>query len=106
MPDFVVLIKGLDRERLTGFSPAQFQDLLGRHLAWREQLERGGHYVGGSKLKEETTHRLTPTGEQVVVDGPFIETKEAIGGFYRVRASSISQAIELARGCPSLAHGC
>ena len=41
----------------------------------------------------------------VVTDGPFIESKEMVGGFFIVKADSIDAAIEIAKDCPDLAIG-
>jgi hypothetical protein len=37
----------------------------------------------------------------MTTDGPFIETKEALGGYYLIEAADLDQALELARKCPS-----
>ena len=41
----------------------------------------------------------------VVTDGPFAESKEAIAGFFIIRADSLEQAVEVAKGCPGLEYG-
>jgi hypothetical protein len=41
----------------------------------------------------------------VVTDGPFVETKEALGGFYIVEAADLDQAITFAKQCPAPAGG-
>jgi len=41
----------------------------------------------------------------VVTDGPFAESKEAIAGFFIVQADSLEQAVEIANGCPGLEVG-
>ena len=40
-----------------------------------------------------------------MTDGPFVESKEAIAGFFVIRADSLEQAVEVARGCPGLEFG-
>ena len=40
-----------------------------------------------------------------MTDGPFVESKEAIAGFFLIRADSFEQAVEVARGCPGLEFG-
>ena len=40
-----------------------------------------------------------------MTDGPFAESKEAIAGFFLIRANSLEQAVEVARGCPGLEFG-
>jgi hypothetical protein len=41
----------------------------------------------------------------VVTDGPFAESKEAIGGFFIIQADSFEQAVEITKGCPCLEYG-
>lgn len=41
----------------------------------------------------------------VVTDGPYMESKEMVGGFFVVRAESLEAAIEIAKGCPDLELG-
>jgi hypothetical protein len=52
---------------------------------------------------------LTPEGRvvnaQLVTDGPFVESKEVVGGFSIVQADTIDAAAQLAKGCPGLVHG-
>ena len=51
-----------------------------------------------------TTVRVK-NGETVTTDGPFAETKEALGGFYLVNAKDLDEAIELAARIPAATHG-
>jgi len=67
---------------------------------WIGELSKRGQFKGGDPLE--------PGGKQVkgkkktVVDGPFAEAKDLIGGYLLVTADSLDDAAELARGCPSL----
>ena len=53
---------------------------------------------GGNALQPTST--ATSVRDGVVTDGPFAETKEALGGYYLVEARDLDQALELARQCP------
>jgi hypothetical protein len=44
-------------------------------------------------------------GTVSAVDGPYIETKEVVGGYFIVEAGSLEEAVELAKGCPAAAFG-
>lgn len=64
----------------------------------------GARVLGGEALERSTTAstvRNPEQGESLVTDGPFIETKEALGGFYLVECSDLDQAIALAKVCPT-----
>lgn len=71
---------------------------------WNEQA-KAGRIVGGYELKPTrtaTTLRRAPGGGIVVTDGPFVETKEAFGGFAIVDVRDLDAAIAVAKGCPLL----
>ncbi len=62
-------------------------------------LKESGHYIASNKLKDQIGARLTVRGGQAV-EGPFMETKEAVGGVCFIQADSLEEAIALARSCP------
>jgi len=61
--------------------------------------ERGGKILGGDAL--EPTSTATSIRSDIVTDGPFAETKEALGGFYLIEARDLDHAIEIAKLCPA-----
>jgi hypothetical protein len=78
-------------------SPAQMQEMYAAFQAWREKfqaniLDMGGKLKPGGKI-------VTASG---VADGPFIESKEIIGGYMLVTAESYERAIEVARESPGV----
>lgn len=71
---------------------------------WREQVT-AGRILGGHELKPTrtaTTLRRGPRGEIVVTDGPFIESKEAFGGYAVVEVPDLDAAIALGKSIPLL----
>ena len=60
--------------------------MLQRYMAWRRSLEESGRLVSGYKLHDQTGARLSMRGGEVV-DGPFLETKEAVGGLFIIEAA-------------------
>jgi len=70
-------------------------------LLWLKSLRDKDHYLGSKRLKDQTGARLTVRGGQVV-EGPFMETKEAVGGVCFIEAASLEEAVELARSSPAL----
>ncbi|HEX3593458.1 MAG TPA: YciI family protein [Polyangiaceae bacterium] len=66
-----------------------------------EQGQAPSSALSSHKLQDQIGARLTVRGGQVV-EGPFMETKEAVGGVFIVEASSLEDAIAIARGCPTL----
>ena len=74
--------------------------------AWGRALEAEGRLLGGHKLTEEPGRNMVRKGEAIqVMDGPFAETKELIGGLVVVEADDYDAAVELARSCPQLKYG-
>ena len=65
-----------------------------------------GRLVMSEKLSDQTGRRLTVRGGEVT-DGPFIESKDAVGGIFVIEAASLDEATQVARSCPGLTlqHG-
>jgi hypothetical protein len=75
--------------------------------AFTEDIRARGLFLAGEALHptpSATTVRVQD-GETITTDGPFAETKEALGGFYMVDARDLDEAIELAARIPAAAHG-
>ena len=66
----------------------------------KQVFELGGSLAGGEALAPTTT-ATTIKGGGTVTDGPFVETKEALGGFYVVEARDLDHAVEIAKLCPA-----
>jgi hypothetical protein len=85
-------------------SPAQRQQLVTRWNAWYDSLAAQGKAVEGQPLELET-RLVSGNGGARVVDGPFAEAKEAIGGYVKLMVSGLEEATEIARQHPGLAYG-
>ncbi|MDX6261602.1 MAG: hypothetical protein QOH84_3290 [Kribbellaceae bacterium] len=86
-------------------TPEDWQATMKLHNAFSEAVEAAGASIfGGAALERSTTASTVKQqagGEPIVTDGPFIETKEALGGFYLVECKDLDQALALAKICPS-----
>jgi len=75
------------------------------HTEFAEAVEAAGaSMLGGAALERSSTASTVKQGgggEPLVTDGPFIETKEALGGFYLLECKDLDQALALAKLCPS-----
>jgi hypothetical protein len=74
--------------------------------AFNEAAEKAGVFVGGDALEAPstaTTVRLR-SGERMLTDGPFAETKEQLGGFYILNCKDLDEALSWAERVPSLKH--
>ena len=89
-------------------TPEKWESAMKIHGEFAEAVEAAGAKVLDGRALERTTTATTITRDwdnldaaAVVTDGPFIETKEALGGYYLISARDLDQALELARLCPS-----
>ncbi len=103
MAQFMLLIRGGD-DAFARFTPEQMEQTLGRYFAWSDQLRREGRLIGADQLADggRTVHARDG---QLVIDGPYTETKDAVGGYYQIEAADEAEAAEIAKGCPVLGHG-
>ena len=83
------------------FSAEDMQKEIEIHEKWIEEL--GEHYDSGEPL--EHAAMVVKGKDKFVTDGPYIEAKELVSGFYIIKAESLEQAAELAKGCPVLRLG-
>jgi hypothetical protein len=69
---------------------------------WLDDLQARGKWVTGDQLASPRRARSVRVrdGQSIVTDGPFAETKEAVGGFDLIEADSLEEAVEIASGHP------
>jgi hypothetical protein len=87
-----------------GLTPEQTQREAGKFMDWFQTLKSEGKCKGGQPL-QRIGRVVSGKGGASVVDGPFAEAKEAIGGYFLIVASSMEEAVKIAKGCPSLERG-
>jgi hypothetical protein len=75
--------------------------------AFTNELRDRGIYQAGEALRPTSTATTVRVrdGQTVTTDGPYVETKEALGGFYMVDATDLDDAIQLAAKIPGARHG-
>jgi hypothetical protein len=91
----------------TSLTPAQQEQGRAAYNAYTEALSKAGVLVDGSRLEPSsaaTTVRLQDGAPQVL-DGPYIESKEQLGGYYMIDVPNLDAAISWAARCPTLGHG-
>jgi hypothetical protein len=86
------------------WTPEQQQADIKRHIEWF--AKHRDHLVGGEELADPGTVKTLRPGRQgegvVVTDGPYVESKEILGGFVILEAASMEEAVEIASDWPSL----
>ena len=77
------------------------------YAAYTEAMKKAGAYIGGNRLQATSTATTVraPNGKSSVLDGPYAETKEQLGGYYLIEAPDIDAALSWAARCPAAAHG-
>jgi hypothetical protein len=101
---YMLFFRNTGPDRYQHLSPDQRQQLISRWNDWFEGLVAQGKAVEGQPLEAETRLIAGPGGVRVT-DGPFPETKEAIGGYVTLRVSGLDEATEIAQRHPGLAFG-
>jgi hypothetical protein len=102
MKDFLLLFRN-DHDTAGQLSPEQMQESMKQWMDWMGGIAAQNKLVDrGNRLRPEGT--VIKPGH-VVTDGPFTEIKEVLGGYTVVKADSLAEATELAKGCPILARG-
>jgi hypothetical protein len=101
----MLLLRG-GNDEWANFTPEQAQEIMQKYYTWSSELngDGKGKVLEGDALREGG--RVLSVGtDRSIVDGPYAETKESIGGYYVIEAADIDEAVEISRGCPTLLHG-
>lgn len=101
---YLLLFRNTGPENYQHLSPEERQQLVTHWNAWFEGLTAQGKATEGQPLEMETRIVSGARGTRVV-DGPFSEAKEAIGGYVKLLVSGLEEATEIARRHPGLAYG-
>jgi len=105
MPRYMLLLHD-NPASFADVSPEQMQKVIEKYIAWGNRLREAGVMHAGDKLTGEPGKVLRSNNGNVrITDGPYSETKEVLGGYYIIEASSYEQAIDRSRDCPHLQYG-
>ncbi|HKS37467.1 MAG TPA: YciI family protein [Verrucomicrobiae bacterium] len=100
--DYMLLFRGNDWDK--DLSPEQLQRVVSDWAAWFERLTQQGKAIGGHPLRAEGKLVSGRKG-RTVADGPFVESKEAIGGYFYLQVADENEAVAIAQQCPGLEYG-
>ncbi len=96
-----------DEARFAQIPQEEALKMMQECFAYDDELRRGGHYVGGEALdsaRNAVTLRMKG-GQVEVTDGPFVETKESLGGILLLEARDLNHAISLMSKHPGVKMG-
>lgn len=102
MAKYLILIYG-DEQKWATMSPQEQQRIHDGHMTF--MTDAGSMVAGGHQLHPSgtaTSLRAGPAGHPTVTDGPFLETKEGLGGYYVIEVPDLDQAIAWAGRLPEV----
>jgi hypothetical protein len=100
--EYMLLFRGPHWDR--GLSQQELQAAMDKVMAWFEGLNQRGKTKAAQPLGAQG-RIICGTNGQLVVDGPFAESKEAVGGYLMLQADNLNEAVEIARSMPTLKYG-
>ncbi len=102
----LLLIYG-NEKKLHSLPKEEAGRMHGAYMAYTEAMKKAGAYVGGSGLQptSQATTVRAPGGKATVLNGPFAETKEQLGGYYLIEVPDLDAALSWAKRCPGAAYG-
>ena len=98
---YMLLISG-DEKAQAQAPQAEMAAVLQGHMRFAQELQASGKMVHGERLRpdSEASRIRIKAGQRQVTDGPFAETKEALGGFYLIECATKEEAVEWAKKIP------
>jgi hypothetical protein len=100
--EYMLLFRGPHWD--SGLSAEELRQAMNKVMAWFEALAERGKIKGAQPLGGQG-RVISGTDGRLVMDGPFTETKEAVGGYLVLQADSMNEAVEIARSMPTLRYG-
>jgi hypothetical protein len=96
-----------DQHGFAQMTPEQQKQGMAAYTAYTEALRKAGALVHSDRLRNtdaSTTVRVTD-GKTQVLNGPYVDTKEQLGGYFLIEAADLDAAIAWAARCPGASHG-
>jgi hypothetical protein len=102
---YLLLIYG-EESAWADISPERAGEIMQAYGAYTEKLTRAGVFVAGDELDVVAKAKsVRGVGGAQVVDGPFVDTKEALGGYYLIECETEAEAVSWAKQAPTMLHG-
>jgi hypothetical protein len=96
-----------DESRMQTLTEADGKAMYGAFMAYTEALKQAGAFVAGDRLQGASTASTVRVadGKTKVLNGPYAETKEQLGGYYLIEAADLDAALAWAARCPGASYG-
>ena len=97
----------IEEKKWETMSEGERNAMMDECFAYDDVLRKNGHFVGGEGLEsaQKATTLRWKKGKAAVMDGPYAETKEQLGGILVLEARDLNQAIELMSKHPGVKAG-
>lgn len=87
-------------------APERISEIMGAYFAYTDKLKAAGVHIAGDELDVVAKAKsVRGEGGAQVVDGPFVDTKETLGGYYLIECANEAEALKWAKQCPVTMHG-
>jgi hypothetical protein len=86
-------------------SAEEMQRIIEQYNAWAGELAEAGKLVRGVKLADGPGRRVARSEQGGIIDVPYAEAKEIVGGYFLIEAADEAEATAVARRCPHLTNG-
>ena len=100
MAQYLILIYE-DESQYATASPQVYDEIMQAHNAFAGQVEEHGAKLLGGNALQSTGTATSIRGGSDVTDGPFVETKEVLGGYYLIEAPDLDAALAVGKLCPA-----
>jgi len=100
--EYMLLFRGPHWDK--GLSANELQQAMDKVMAWFEGLNARGKVKGAQPLGAQG-RIISGANGGLVVDGPFAESKESVGGYLVLQADNLEEAVAIARSMPALKYG-
>jgi hypothetical protein len=102
-----LLMAYVNESRWTEMTKAEQDQGVAAYRAYTEALVKAGALVGSNRLQPTSTATTVrvANGKAKVLDGPYAESKEQLGGYFLIDVADLDAAISWATRCPAASHG-
>jgi hypothetical protein len=101
--EYLLLFRGPQWDK--GLSTEELDQVMDKVTNWFESLKKQGKIKAGQALSVDGRIISAKNGRALLADGPFAESKEAVGGYLLVQADDLNEALAIGRSNPTLEYG-
>ena len=102
-----LLLCCFEEKRWVGMPQSQRDEIMRDYHRFLHELDQSGSHLASAKLESSSSAATIRGGpaKLTVIDGPFAETKEQLGGYHLIECQDLAAAISIAKRIPTLPHG-